>query len=100
MTAKKYLCNWCQETFDLLETHQAAEIRCPRCSSEDVQELIACRLGVSPPPWEYVCHQCGVRFRVAAPSGPSEEKVIRCPVCTSSNIEWLAAVGEACPPGG
>jgi len=100
MEAKKYLCRQCQELFDLLEPYHADEIRCPRCSSEEVQELIACSSENGPPPWEYECHQCSSRFRVAAPRGPSEEKELRCPRCGSRNIEWLATVVEACPPGG
>ena len=100
MPIARYLCNHCQETFDLLEPHPAEELRCPRCSGEDVQELKACSLEAGPPPWEYVCRQCGGRFRVAAPRGPSEEKGLRCPICESGNIEWLATVSEICPPGG
>jgi DNA-directed RNA polymerase subunit RPC12/RpoP len=100
MEVKKYLCNRCQEWFELLGPHHAEEARCPRCSSEDVREVNACGVETGPPPWEYVCHQCGGRFRVAAPRGPSEEKEIRCPGCESRNIEWLATVSEACPPGG
>ena len=100
MQAAKYLCNRCQELFELLEPHHTEEIKCPRCSSEDVRELIDCNLGTGPPPWEYVCHQCGGKFRVAAPRGPTEAKKIRCPTCESRNIEWLSTVSEVCPPGG
>jgi DNA-directed RNA polymerase subunit RPC12/RpoP len=100
MEAKKYLCNHCQELFDLLEPHNYHEARCPRCSSKDVEELTACSLESGPPPWEYVCQQCGGRFRVKAPRGPSEEKGIRCPRCESRNVRWSATVSEACPPGG
>ena len=100
MQAKKYLCNQCEELFELLEPHHADEARCPRCSSKDVEELIACSRETGPPPWEYECRQCGGKFRVAAPRGPSEEKKIRCPRCGSRNIEWSVTASESCPPGG
>ena len=54
MEAKKYLCNHCSELFDLLESPGVYETRCPKCSSEDFQELIVCSLEFGPPPWEYV----------------------------------------------
>ena len=100
MEARKYSCNQCLELFDLIDSHVADKVRCPWCSSENVEELIACSLETGPPPWEYVCQHCNSRFRVAAPHGPSDEKKIRCPICKSSNIEWLAVVSEVCPPGG
>ena len=100
MPAIKYLCNQCQELFDLLGAHNSDKARCPRCSSNDVQELIACSLETGPPPWEYLCHQCGGGFLIAAPRGPSEEKKIRCPRCGSGKLEWLVTAIEICPPGG
>jgi DNA-directed RNA polymerase subunit RPC12/RpoP len=100
MEAKKYLCNQCQELFDLIEPGNSVATRCPRCSSGDIQELIACNLENGPPPWEYVCQQCGGRFLIKAPRGPSEEKEIRCPRCESRNVKWLATASQVCPPGG
>jgi DNA-directed RNA polymerase subunit RPC12/RpoP len=100
MEAKKYLCNQCQELFDLLESTSSDKVKCPRCYSEDVSELIACGLGNGPPFWEYNCQKCGGIFRIKAPRGPAEEKKIRCPKCESRNINWLATASEACPPGG
>jgi DNA-directed RNA polymerase subunit RPC12/RpoP len=100
MEAKKYICNRCQEQFDLLESNNSDKTKCPRCYSEDVQEFIACSLEAGPPFWEYACQQCGGRFRVKAPRGPAEEKKIRCPECESRDIKWLTTASEACPPGG
>ena len=100
MEAIKYLCNQCRELFDILEPHGCDAVKCPRCSSEDIQELIACGLNNGPPSWEYVCQHCNGKFQVKAPRGPSEEKELRCPRCESRDIKWLSVAGEACPPGG
>lgn len=100
MQITKYLCDHCKEQFELLASHYTEEVKCPRCSSRDIAETIACSLEKAPSPWEYVCQQCGKRFRVKAPRGPTEEKEFRCPICESKNIKWLSSVSEACPPGG
>jgi len=89
MPSIKYLCNQCQELFELLDSHRAEEIKCPRCASRDIKGLTADSPETGPPLWEYVCQQCGGRFRVKAPGGPSEEKEIRCPGCESRNVNWL-----------
>jgi DNA-directed RNA polymerase subunit RPC12/RpoP len=100
MPSVKYLCHQCQEMFELLGAYRAEDIKCPRCGGRDIKEMAASGSEAGPPPWEYVCQQCGGGFRIKAPSGPSEAKNIRCPRCGSREVKWLATTGEACPPGG
>jgi DNA-directed RNA polymerase subunit RPC12/RpoP len=100
MEAQKYHCNHCGELFEIVELSYPQELACPRCSSEDFEEYNACNLEISPPPWEYLCQQCHVRFRVTAPRGPDEARAIRCPACRSNNLKWLALDSAACATGG
>ncbi len=39
--------------------------------------------------WDYDCSQCGVRFSVEVPKGPTEERALRCPQCRSDHIVKL-----------
>ena len=96
----EFICNQCGEWFELLGPHSMENANCPRCASRDVKEVTAKGPEVGPPPWMYLCQQCGGRFRLKAPSGPSEEKEVRCPRCGGRDVQWLINVGEACPPGG
>lgn len=65
----------------------------------DEEKCAACPMG--PPDWVYLCGECGVKFNMPAPKGPSEEKNRACPKCQSKNIERIdLAKSEACPPGG
>jgi DNA-directed RNA polymerase subunit RPC12/RpoP len=58
-----------------------------------------CQFG--PPAWQYKCPECGHKFQMPAPKGPSEEKKRTCPKCHSQNIKRVNIVkSEACPPGG
>lgn len=100
MPSMKYLCNQCQELFEFLDSHSAEDMKCPRCTSRDIKGLTTSSIETGPPPWQYVCQQCGGRFQVKAPRGPSEEKKIRCPSCESRNVKWLTTGSEPCPPGG
>jgi DNA-directed RNA polymerase subunit RPC12/RpoP len=100
MQTKKYLCARCQEQFELAGTCRDGALNCPRCSSRDVREIIACSREIGPPPWKYICGKCQCNFSVKSPSGPDEAQNIRCPVCRSKDVKWLALVSESCPPGG
>jgi len=65
----------------------------------NTDKFAACPLG--PPAWRYECRECGHKFNMAAPKGPSEEKKRACPKCQSKDIKRLNTVkSEACPPGG
>jgi putative FmdB family regulatory protein len=100
MESEKYRCNRCGEIFEIKKLSQTSELACPRCYSEDLSEYYVCSLEIVPPPWEYQCQQCGVRFRVTTPRGPDEAKEIRCPACRSKNIKWLVLASMACATGG
>ena len=97
---KKYLCSRCNEQYDIKAGCSPEKPVCPRCGSQDVDEFIACKIDIGPPPWEYVCNQCHCRFSVQSPSGPDEARSIKCPACASGDVKWLALTSEACPPGG
>jgi DNA-directed RNA polymerase subunit RPC12/RpoP len=65
----------------------------------DVKSCPACPYG--PPAWQYECQECGHKFQMPAPKGPTEAKSRACPECKSKNIKRLDIVkSEACPPGG
>ena len=54
-----------------------------------------------PPDWQYECLDCGKKFEMPAPRGPSEEKNRSCPECSGKNIKRVGiAKSEVCPPGG
>jgi len=100
MEAPKYRCNHCGETFEIDKLSQTSELACPRCYSQDLSEYYACSLEIGPPPWEYWCQRCRVRFRITAPRGPDEAKAIKCPCCGNGNIKWHFTVYECVPSGG
>jgi DNA-directed RNA polymerase subunit RPC12/RpoP len=100
MEVKKYQCRQCAEQFNLSEKCRNKPHICPRCSSKDIADLIACKIEIGSPPWEYLCQKCGCKFSVQSPSGPDEAKQIKCPVCASPEVKWLALASETCPPGG
>jgi DNA-directed RNA polymerase subunit RPC12/RpoP len=63
------------------------------------EKCLACKLG--PPDWIYSCGECGAKFNVPVPKGPSEEKEHACPKCRSKKIKRIDMVkSEACAPGG
>ncbi|HUT67026.1 MAG TPA: zinc ribbon domain-containing protein [Dehalococcoidales bacterium] len=65
----------------------------------DINSCSACPYG--PPAWRYKCRECGHKFEMPAPKGPSEEKSRACPECQSKDIARVNIVkSEACPPGG
>ncbi|MBN1191243.1 MAG: hypothetical protein JXA46_15920 [Dehalococcoidales bacterium] len=97
---KKYLCRQCSEQFDLLGECRTEKPACPRCSSPDIDEYVACQIAVGPPPWKYECRECGCNFSIQSPSGPDEAKNIRCPACAGKEVKWLALATNSCPPGG
>jgi putative FmdB family regulatory protein len=96
----KYHCRNCGEIFEVTQKAANGELICPKCLNDDLEEYVACSLAVGPPPWEFLCRLCGNRFRVTAPKGPDEVKAIRCPVCRSSDVKWLALAAAACATGG
>jgi DNA-directed RNA polymerase subunit RPC12/RpoP len=100
METQKYRCNHCAEILELISPTPSQELTCPRCSSRDIEEYNACSLEINSPPWEYQCQGCQARFRVTAPRGPDEAKAIKCPVCRSKNVKWLALASFACATGG
>ena len=100
MKTQKYRCRKCGEIFIIAEVPQNPQLTCPRCQSTDWEEHNSCSLEIGPPPWDYLCQQCGIRFQVTAPRGPDEANSIRCPVCQSQNIKWLAQTYAAPVSGG
>jgi len=63
------------------------------------EKRLACPLG--PPDWVYKCGECGAKFTMPSPKGPSEERGRACPKCNSKNIKITNTVkAKACPPGG
>jgi len=97
---RKYLCRSCGEEFDIKPSGLNIDPLCPRCSGRDIEDLVACKIGVGPPPWDFACQGCGCRFSVQSPSGPDEVRLIGCPACGSKGVKWLALGSEACPSGG
>lgn len=100
MSYRKFICKQCGERFELLEIGEIGALKCPRCSNGNIKETNTCTMEVGSPPWEYKCDQCGIKFQVEAPSGPDEAHSMKCPVCGSQNVKWLAYISEACPTGG
>jgi DNA-directed RNA polymerase subunit RPC12/RpoP len=104
MPPQVYVCNRCQALFTLPESADDAEGKCPECGSRQVERLnvSSCSTGlISPPAWQYKCHECGYEFQMPVPRGPTEERSRTCPKCHSRNIERLYTYeSEACPPGG
>jgi len=73
-----------------------SEINTPK---PDGTSCFACPYG--PPAWQYKCHECGHKFEMPAPKGPTDAKSRTCPECKSKDIERVNIVkSEACPPGG
>jgi DNA-directed RNA polymerase subunit RPC12/RpoP len=100
MQAAKYLCRQCAEQFDLLGDCRIKKLKCPRCSSLEIDDFIACKIVIGAPPWKFECHTCGCQFSIQSPSGPDEAKSIRCPVCAGKEVKWLALATQTCPSGG
>jgi len=100
MKAQKYCCNHCGEIFGIEKASPTLKLTCPRCYSEDLLEYNACSLEIGPPPWEYQCLKCRVRFMVASPRGPDEAEAIICPACLSKDVKWLSLATSDCASGG
>lgn len=97
---QKYKCSDCGEIFEIGEPSGVRVSACPRCLSPNIEEYNTCNLEVMPPPWEYRCNSCRTKFQVESPKGPDEAKGIRCPVCRSKDVQWLALASFTCATGG
>jgi len=47
--------------------------------------------------WELTCRRCKSNFTVPVPSGPAEEKELKCPKCRSQQIERIEASAQGAP---
>jgi rRNA maturation endonuclease Nob1 len=50
--------------------------------------------------WELTCRRCKSDFEVPVPSGPTEEKKLRCPECGSHAFERRETILIAAPSCG
>jgi DNA-directed RNA polymerase subunit RPC12/RpoP len=100
MEITKYRCSRCEKIFEIAGPRPEGKPVCPVCLSEDIEDYDACLLKIGPPPWEYQCRQCDIRFRVPAPSGPKEAELIRCPLCRKEDIKWMLLSTQGCATGG
>ncbi len=100
MESQKYYCSRCGELFETNKISDTRKLACPRCSSENIAEFNACNLEVVPPAWEYQCQKCSVTFQVKSPSGSDEAKGMRCPICRSKDVKWIALAAAAGGTGG
>ncbi len=102
MSVCKYTCRQCQTFFELVspkDSKKDEEAKCPACGSIDVEVLpqwipygFNLNLYHSQLTWQYSCHQCQTTFELPVPSGPTEEKQRKCPVCKSMDIERLTVL--------
>lgn len=99
---EKYICYHCKKSFEMpasLPGDEQDGVRCPGCGSIQFEkspswlpEGYKLDAYLSPSEWEYKCHQCNTIFKLPVPSGPTEEEQIKCPACSSTDIERLTAL--------
>jgi putative FmdB family regulatory protein len=96
----EYQCRNCQNVFRASmfgSPSSEKEVKCPVCGSIDTGRLPSwAPLGFDsarvPTEWEYECQQCHNTFKLPPPSGPSQEKEIKCPACGGEQIHRLTII--------
>jgi rRNA maturation endonuclease Nob1 len=95
MAENTCLCHQCGSIFRLAPDKEA---KCPQCGSSQVRELpswvpMGSDLSEAQSVWQYECQQCQKKFELPVPANPSQEKIIRCPVCNGGHIHRLTPSG-------
>jgi transposase-like protein len=96
----EYLCQDCAERFSIINTTPGKAKFCPRCSNSHIEEYKYLMEEPGPPQWEFLCQHCGTHFTVDSPEGPDEVKALKCPICCSNELKWIAFKANQCATGG